>query len=69
MTRVTMSSLRSGVVSLATSVWVLLLSVRLRLERLVSQGRKPLHKADSVEQPKAESRSTKTKTRRRKTRD
>ena len=64
-----MKLLRLGVVSLATSVWERLLSVLSRLERLVSQGRKPLHKADSVEEPKAESRSTKTKTRRRKTRD
>jgi hypothetical protein len=64
-----MKLLRLGVVSLATSVWERLLSARSRLEQLVSQARKPLHKADSVEQPKAESRSTKTKTRRRKTRD
>jgi hypothetical protein len=62
-----MKLLRLGVASLARSVWVLLLSVRLRLERLVSQARKPLHQSDSEAEPKAESRSTKIATRRRKT--
>jgi hypothetical protein len=64
-----MKLLRLGVVSLATSVWERLLSVLLRLEQLVSQARKPLHPPASAAEPKAESRSTKTKTRRRKTRD
>ena len=62
-----MKLLRLGVVSLAKSVSERLRSVRLRLERLVSQARKPLHPTDSEAAPKAESRSTKTATRRRKT--
>lgn len=68
MIRVTMNSLQLGAVSLAKSVWALLLSVRLRLEQLVSRARKPLHQSDSEAAPKAESRSTKIATRRRKTR-
>jgi hypothetical protein len=64
-----MRLLRLGVVSLATSVSERLRSVRLRLERLVSQARKPLHPTDSAAEPKAESPSTKTATRRRRKRD
>jgi len=64
-----MKLLRLGVVSLATSVSERLRSVRLRLERLVSQARKPLHQSDSEAAPRAESRSTKTKTRRQRKRD
>ena len=64
-----MKLLRLGVVSLATSVSERLRSVRLRLEQLVSQARKPLHPTASEAEPKAESRFTKTKTRRRRKRD
>jgi hypothetical protein len=64
-----MKLLRLGVASLATSVSERLHSVRLRLEQLVSQARKPLHPTDSAAEPKAESRSTKTKTRRQRKRD
>jgi hypothetical protein len=64
-----MKLLRLGVASLVTSVSERLRSVRLRLERLVSQARKPLHPPASEAEPKAESRSTKTATRRRRKRD
>jgi|688.fasta_scaffold96167_7 hypothetical protein len=64
-----MKLLQLGVASLATSVLERLRSVRLRLEQLVSQARKPLHPTASEAEPKAESRFTKTKTRRRRKRD
>jgi hypothetical protein len=64
-----MKLLQLGVASLATSVLERLRSVRLRLEQLVSQARKPLHPTASEAEPKAESRSIKTKTRRRRKRD
>lgn len=64
-----MKLLRLGVASLVKSVSERLRSVRLRLEQLVSQARKPLHPPASEAEPKAESRSTKTKTRRRRKRD
>ena len=64
-----MKLLRLGVASLATSVWERLLSAHQQLEQLVCRAQQPLGRKDSAAEPKAESRSTKTKTRRRKTRD
>lgn len=64
-----MKLLQLGVASLATSVLERLRSVRLRLEQLVSQARKPLHPPASEAEPKAESPSTKIATRRRRKRD
>jgi len=64
-----MKILRLGAASLVKYVWERLLSAHQRLEQLVCRARQPLGRKDSAAEPKAESRSTKIATRRRRKRD
>lgn len=64
-----MKLLRLGAVSLVKYVWERLLSAHQRLEQLVCRAQQPLGRKDSEAEPKAASRSTKTKTRRPRKRD